>query len=134
MTEATTKRGTGWVVFAGIMLVLGGAHMFINGLWALNATTAVADSFHGKLLFSDTNLDTWGWIYIVVGLVVLVAGLCVFSRMTWARFVGVIAATVQALFAFFWLFTPYWPGALIVIAIDLLVLHALFAYGRPEYD
>jgi hypothetical protein len=125
----TTKRGTGWIVFAGVLMVLAGADMFINGIWALHTSTAVANSFKGQLLFSDSNLDTWGWIYVVVGLVVLVAGLCVFARQHWAISVGIVAALVQAIFAFFWLFSSYWPVALVVIVLDMLVIYGLSTYG-----
>jgi uncharacterized membrane protein HdeD (DUF308 family) len=128
------KRGTGWIVFAGVVLVIAGANMFINGLWALHATTQQVNSFKNQLLFSDTNLDTWGWIYVIVGAVVLLAGIFVFMRSQWARWVGVLAAMVQAIFAFFWLFTAYWPSALIIIVIDMLVIYALSAYGDREYD
>jgi hypothetical protein len=132
MTE-TTKRGTGWIVFAGVVLVIAGANMLINGLWALHATTQVENSFKGTLLFSDSNLDTWGWIYVIIGAVVLLAGIFVFARAPWARLVGITAATVQAIFAFFWIFSPYWPGALVIIVVDLLVIHALVTYGDREY-
>jgi hypothetical protein len=131
MAEPTQRgtRGTGWIIFAGIAMIIGGANMFINGLWALNATNAQVASFKNQLLFSDTNLDTWGWIYAIVGLVVLLAGMFVFVRSRWAVMVGIIAATVQAILAFFWIFSPQWPGALVIIVIDMLVLHALVAYG-----
>jgi|SRR4051794_9678599 len=129
MVEPTTRRGTGWIVFAGIMLALAGAVMFVNGLWALHASTAIENGFKGQLLFSDTDLDTWGWIYVAVGAVIFVAGLCVFARMQWARWVGILAAMVQAILAFFWIFTSYWPAAIATIIIDLLVIHALSAYG-----
>ena len=69
------------------------------------------------------------WKVILATLVIFVAGLCVFARMQWARWVGVLAAMVQAILAFFWLFTSYWPGAIATIVIDLLVIHALTAYG-----
>lgn len=128
MTEPT-RRGTGWIVFAGIVMVIAGANMLINGLWALNASSAVVARFKDTLLFSDTNLDTWGWIYVIVGAVVLLAGIFVFVRSRWAVMIGIVAATVQAVFAFFWIFSPYWPGALVIIVIDLLVLHALVSYG-----
>jgi len=127
-----TKRGTGWIIFAGVVMVIAGANMFINGLWALNASSAVTARFKDTLLFSDTNLDTWGWIYAIVGLVVLLAGMFVFVRSRWAVWVGILATTVQAIFAFFWLFTPYWEGALVIIIIDMLVLHALITYGQRE--
>jgi uncharacterized membrane protein HdeD (DUF308 family) len=134
VTEPTpTKRGTGWIVFAGVVLIIAGANMLINGLWALHATTQQVNSFKNQLLFSDTDLDTWGWIYVIVGAVVLLAGFFVFARSQWARWVGILAATVQAIFAFFWLFTPYWPGALIIIIIDMLVIYGLSAYGERDY-
>lgn len=130
MAEPTTKRGTGWIVFAGVLMVLAGANMFINGVWALHTSTQVANSFKGQLLFSDNNLDTWGWIYVIVGLVVLVAGLAVFARQHWAVNVGIVVALVQAIFAFFWIFTGNWPAAVVVIAIDLLVIYGLSTYGE----
>jgi hypothetical protein len=129
MTESTRRGGTGWIIFAGIVMIIAGANMFINGLWALNASSAVVARFKDTLLFSDTNLDTWGWIYVIVGGIVLLAGIFVFVRSRWAVMVGIIAATVQAIFAFFWLFSPQWQGALIIIVIDMLVLHALVSYG-----
>jgi hypothetical protein len=134
MTEPRTTRGTGWIIFAGIAMVIAGANMFINGVWALNASTAVADRFKDMLLFSDSNLDTWGWIYAIVGGVVLLAGIFVFMRQRWAVMVGILAATVQAIMAFFWVFSPYWQGALVIIVIDMLVLHALVAYGERGDD
>ncbi len=131
MTEPV-RRGTGWIIFAGVVMIIAGANMFINGAWALRATNAQIAQFKNQLLFSDTNLDTWGWIYVIVGGVVLLAGIFVFLRQRWAVWVGILAATVQAVFAFFWIFSPYWPSALIIIVIDLLVIHALVAYGGRD--
>ena len=129
MTESTRRGGTGWIIFAGVVMIIAGANMFINGLWALHASSAVVARFKDTLLFSDTNLDTWGWIYVIVGGIVVLAGIFVFVRSRWAVMVGIVAATVQAIFAFFWLFSPQWQGALIIIVIDMLVLHALVSYG-----
>jgi hypothetical protein len=132
MTEPSRRGGTGWIIFAGIVMIIAGANMFINGLWALHASSAQANTVKATLLFADSNLDTWGWIYVIVGGIVLLAGIFVFLRQRWAVMVGIIAATVQAILAFFWIFSPYWPGALIIIVIDMLVLHALVAYGQRE--
>ena len=106
-------------------MILAGGNMAINGLWALHASNQVEQSFGDTLLFSSSNLDTWGWIYLIVGAVVVLAGIMVFFRMAFGVWVGVLAAMVQAFFAFFWLFSPYWPGALVIIALDLLVIYAL---------
>ena len=135
MVEADVRRGrgTGWVVFAGVLMILAGGNMAINGLWALHATTQVEKSFGDTLLFSSSNLDTWGWIYLIVGAVVVVAGLLVFFRVAFGMWVGILAALVQAFFAFFWIFSPYWPGALVIIALDMLVIYAL-GTNSVEYD
>ena len=67
-------------MFAGIVMFLAGGNMAINGLWALHANDQVQKTFGDTLLFSSSNLDTWGWIYLIVGAVVLVAGIMVFFR------------------------------------------------------
>lgn len=127
VVEAPTRRGrgTGWIVFAGVVMILAGGNMAINGLWALHVSSQVEKSFGDTLLFSSSNLDTWGWIYLIVGALVLVAGITVFFRAAFGVYVGIIAAVVQAFFAFFWIFSPYWPGALVIIALDMLVIYAL---------
>jgi hypothetical protein len=131
-TVERNRRGTGWIIFAGVVMIIAGANMFINGLWALNANDTVVVRFKDTLLFSDTNLDTWGWIYVIVGGVVLLAGVLIFWRSQFARWIGVSVAGLQAIIAFFWLFTPYWPGALVIIAIDMLVIYALLLFGERD--
>ena len=126
------RRGTGWIVTSAILLILAGASLLINGLWALHANNTIQNSTKGTLLFSENNLDTWGWIYVIVGAVVLVAGFAVFWRTTWAVYVGLVAALVGAVMAFFWLFTPYWPDALISIILNGVVIYGLGAYGLEQ--
>jgi len=127
VVEAPARRGRGtfWIVFAGVVMVLAGGNMAINGAWALHASSAVEKSFGDTLLFSSSNLDTWGWIYLIVGAAVFLAGISVFFRVAIAMYVGITAAVVQAFFAFFWIFSPYWPAALVIIALDLMVIYAL---------
>ena len=127
------RRGGGWVAFAGVLLILSGINTFLNGLWALNASETVKKSFEDTLLFSDKNLDTWGWIYVVVGLVVIAAGVAIFGRSQWARWVGVVVASIGAISAFFWLFNPnFWVPALVSVTLNVLVLHALLSYGDRD--
>ena len=127
MVETRVRRGreTGWIVFAGIVMILAGGNMAINGLWALHSSSQIEKSFGDTLLFSSSNLDTWGWIYLIVGAVVVVAGFLVFFRAAFGMWIGIIAAMVQAFFAFFWIFSPYWPAALVILALDLAVIYAL---------
>jgi hypothetical protein len=125
-------RGTGWIVISAILLALAGASIFINGLWALHANSAIQNSVRGTLLFSDTNLNTWGWLYVIVGAIVFVAGIAVFWRAYWAVILGVTAASLGAIVAFFWLFTPYWPDALLSIILNAVVIYGLGTYGMER--
>jgi len=77
------------------------------------------------------QLDTtqWGWIHLIVGLIVLFAGFSLLSGAVWARTVGVIMATVSAIANFAWI--PHYPfWALTIIAIDVFVIWALTVHGR----
>jgi hypothetical protein len=127
MVEAPVRRGrgAGWIVFAGIVMILAGGNMAINGLWALHASTQIEKNFGDTLLFSSSNLDTWGWIYLIVGAAVLIAGILVFFRVAFAMWIGITVALIQAFLAFFWIFSPYWPGVLVILALDMLVIYAL---------
>ena len=113
-------------------MVLAGGNMAINGAWALHASNQVEKSFGDTLLFSSSNLDTWGWIYLIIGALVLIAGIAVFFRAAFGMYIGIIAALVQAFFAFFWIFSPYWPAALIIITLDMVVLYALSSTSEAE--
>jgi hypothetical protein len=124
-TQVRRGRGTGWIIFAGVVMIIAGGNMAINGLWALHANDVIQKSVGDTLLFSSNNLDTWGWIYLILGAVVVVAGIAVFFRAAFGMWIGIIVAMVQAFFAFLWIFSPYWPGALTIIALDLLVIYAL---------
>ncbi len=80
---ARQHEDTGWVFLAGIVLALGGTTMLINGLWALDASATIESGVR-HLLFRDNSRYTWGWFYLILGTVVLIAGICVFFRVEWA--------------------------------------------------
>jgi sulfite exporter TauE/SafE len=127
------RRGGGWIIFAGILMILSGVVLFLNGLWAFNASKSIEATFKDTLLFSDNNIDVWGWIYVIVGLVVAAAGIAVFSRAQWARWVGIIAASISMISAFGWVFNPnYWVPALVAIFLDVVVIATLSTYGGTE--
>lgn len=116
---------TGWIAFAGVMMVIGGCLNLFYGIVA-----AVNDEWVVWTNRADVYLDVseWGWVHIVLGSVVLLAGIGVFSGNILARIVGVIVASVSLLANF--LFIPAYPlWAVIVITIDALVIWALTAHG-----
>jgi len=126
MTEPITRRGSGWIAFAGIMLTIAGLLDFVNGLWALHHSSTAVDT-----LFFENNLDNWGWFYVIVGAIVFVAGLAVFARSQLARWIGILAAAGALVANMFWIF--YQPVAAITLVIlNAMVIYALAVYGGRE--
>jgi hypothetical protein len=117
---------TGWIAFAGVMMIVGGMLNAFYGLIALLNDEWVVWTNRGALYLDITE---WGWIHLVVGLVVLLAGIGVFSGSILARAVGVIAVSLSLVANF--LFIPAYPlWALTVVTIDVLVIWALTAHGH----
>ena len=104
MTVSPNSAAAGWSAFAGIMMVIGGVWWVIVGLVAL-----VDDAFYvvGPEYIFQFDATTWGWIHLILGIVILLAGFYVFTGAVWARTVGVIIAVLWALVAFAWL--PWYP-------------------------
>ena len=126
MDYEPNSSAVGWTAFASIMMMLGGAWWIMAGIVAL-----ANDAFYvvGNEYIFQFDVTTWGWIHLVLGVVILVAAFGLLSGEVWARTVGVIIAVVWALFAFAWL--PWYPvWAILLIAIAVFVIWALTAHGR----
>ncbi len=116
----------GWITFAAFMMIMIGAFHVIAGLVAI-----IDDNFYvvGKAYVFQFDTTTWGWIHLLLGIVVGLAGISLFSGAIWARTVGVILALISAIAAFAWL--PYYPvWGIIIIAMAVAVMWALTAHGR----
>jgi hypothetical protein len=76
-----------------------------------------------------TSASTWGWIHLVGGIIGLAAGFGVFSGAAWARWLGILIATISVFVNFTFIpLSPWW--ALTIIFIDLWVIHSLFVHRR----
>jgi hypothetical protein len=117
---------TGWISFAAIMLIIGGSLNLLYGVIA-----AVNDEWVVFTNRANVYLDVseWGWVHIILGGIVLLSGIGLFSGNIIARAVAVIVASISLLVNFF--FIPVYPlWALTVITIDILVIWAVTAHGR----
>ncbi len=118
------EKGTGWLTFAAIMLGLGGLLGLIDGIVAISKSSFYVASAH--YVFSDLN--TWGWILIVVGAITLCAALAIPTGSQLARWTGITVAGLQALAQLLMIQAyPFW--SLCVFAIDLVVIYGLAVYG-----
>jgi hypothetical protein len=117
---------TGWAAFAGVMMVLAGVMQACYGLVAIFNDNWVVFGNQANLYL---DLTAWGWVHLILGAVVVLAGIGVFLGNALARAVGVIIAGLSLIASF--LFIPAYPvWALVVIAVDVLVIYALIAHGR----
>ena len=124
------REASGWAVsftlFAAIMMLMAGTFQALAGLVAIFQNEFYVATRNYLFQFDAT---TWGWIHLVVGLVVAFAGWGLLSGRTWARVVGITLALVSAIANF--LFLPYYPfWALTVITLDIFVIWALTAHGH----
>jgi hypothetical protein len=124
------REASGWAVgfilFAAIMMIMVGVFQALQGLIAIFENEFYVATRNYLFQFDAT---TWGWIHLVIGLVVAFAGWGLLSGRTWARAVAITLALLSAIANF--LFLPYYPfWALTVITLDVFVIWALTAHGR----
>jgi hypothetical protein len=117
----------GWILFAGVMLMMLGTFQFMAGLVALFQDNyyQVASS---KLVVS-MNYTAWGWTHMILGALAAAAGFGVMTGATWARIyaIGIAFLSAVANLAFLSAY-PVW--GVIMITIDVLVIWALAVHGR----
>jgi hypothetical protein len=117
---------TGFTALAAVFMVLSGLWSFLEGLAAI-----IKGGFFVVLpnYAYDISVTGWGWMHLVLGVVVFLAGLCLFMDMAWARVTGIILATISAVANF--LYIPYYPlWSIVVIALDVFVIWALMSPRR----
>ncbi|MCX5197114.1 hypothetical protein OOK31_25000 [Streptomyces sp. NBC_00249] len=126
-TDRTAHHGTptpwaaGGVAFAGVLLLLDGILCILKGIAAIAENDVYAEV--GDYVFKF-NLSAWGWILLVLGIVLVVTGVGILKGLPWARAMGVALAVISVVANFLWL--PYQPiWALVSIAIDVFVIWAL---------
>jgi hypothetical protein len=128
------RKGESWLTFAGLMLILAGALDILNGIWAWTINeaqlTGTTNNVTLLALFSD-NLDTWAWIYLIFGSVLVAAGFSVFTRARWAVTVGIVAGLVGATLNMLWIL-DYPLTAFTLVALNVLVVYGLTVYGLGD--
>ena len=126
-TEPRSISGwvTGGVAFAAVMMILIGVFQALAGIAAI-----ANDEFFvvGQNYAFDLDVTAWGWIHLLLGVLVLLAGIYLFAGRVWAGIVALTLAVLSAVANFF--FIPYYPWwSLLVIALNVWVIWAL---TRPD--
>ncbi|MGC4971313.1 DUF7144 family membrane protein [Streptomyces sp. DT199] len=119
----------GGLVLGGVLMVVYGLFAVLQGIAAI-AGDEVYTSF-GQYSF-EFDLTAWGWIHVIVGVLVVVAGLGLFTGADWARVASAIVVGLALIANFLWLpYQPFW--SIIMIVTGLFVLWSVFNYrsSRP---
>jgi hypothetical protein len=119
----TTREPTGWVIFAGVMMLMIGFLNFFYGLAAVLNDEIVVVGGHGAII---ADLTTWGWVTMIIAVILVLTGGGLLSGAEWARWVGVFVVAVNAIEQV-WIFpaAPLW--AFIVILLDVVIIYNLTA-------
>ncbi len=124
--EAVPVAAHGVEVFAGIMLIVAGAFEVIQSI------AAIANDEYLVVLPNyvfSIDVTGWGWIHLLIGLILAAIGVFLLLDKGWARIAGIVIAGISALINFSWLpYSPLW--ALLLIAVDILVIWALATLRR----
>ena len=128
-TRVMTPRAAGWLSFAAALLVVSGIFKILDALWAFKYDDDVSDEVQTVLFEND--LASWGWVWLGVGIVLILAGFAVVSGSQWARWVGIVAASLAAISFLPWIYyKPLWT--ILSVTLAVLVIYALAAYGGPR--
>ena len=119
----------GWLFFAGTVLGLAGLMRVIDALWAFRYEGALPENLEDGVL--GDSLTNYAWVWLIVGLILILSSFLLLARSQFARWIGFIAATIGALSAMTWM--PYYPiWSLTYVGIAVLVFYALAKHGGRE--
>jgi Short repeat of unknown function (DUF308) len=119
-----SERGVGWVVFAGIMLMIAG---ILNVIWGI-AAISNSKFFTANATYILSSLHTWGWIILIIGVLEVLAAFSIWAGGEYGRWFGIVMASLNAIGALMSIGAyPFW--ALCLFGIDILVIYGLAAYG-----
>ena len=123
-------RGAGRVVFAAILLMLVGFLNIIYGIGALDD----ANYFVNDTRFILTNLNTLGWVMIILGIIQLTAGFSLMAGNAYGRVLGIIGGSLGAIGALFSIggANPWW--SLVVFGLCIYIVHGIIVFGEDERE
>ncbi len=128
MSQAPTATGwVGWAYFASILLIIGAAIDIFYGIMAIAGPNTAY--FVGGGAVGSFDVAAWGWWSLVIGVLLLLAGVFLMRGAMWARVFAIIVAAVNAVSQLMSLpAQPWW--SIVMVAIDVLVIYAVTVHGR----
>lgn len=126
--EQHVSSWVGWVGFAGFLMILSGAFQAIDGLIGIFRSSFFLVSNNSNQLVLIQNVHTWGWVNLIIGAIIVLAGISLFSGSTWSRVVAVFLAMLAAIANLLAIaLYPIW--SVIAITLSVLVMYAIIVHG-----
>jgi hypothetical protein len=123
------EKAVGWLGYAAIMLVFAGGWNIFDGILAI----ANSKVFTPNATYVFSDLKTWGWIILLLGVGELLAGFAIMGGSQLGRWFGIFAAGLNAIGQLMFLHAyPFW--SLAMFAADMLIIYALTVYGGRAVD
>jgi Ca2+/Na+ antiporter len=121
-------KGEGWLIFASIALGVAGIMRIFDAIWAFRINNqTLPDGILGS------NIRNYAWVWLIVGILLILCAFAISQRSQMARWIGIIAGAVCAITSIWWM--PYYPiWSLTYVAIGVLVVYALAAYGGRDRE
>lgn len=121
-------QGSGWITFSAIILVFAGIMKLFDSIWAFRVKGNLADLPNATL---GSSIKNYGWYWLILGVLLIVAGFGVLRGSQSGRWFGIFAAGIAALGSLAWM--PYYPiWSLTYFAVAILVVYGLAAHGGLE--
>ena len=121
-------RGTGRALLAATLLVIVGTLNVIYGIGALDG----ANIFVNDKRFILTNLNTMGWVLIILGVIQLGGGFSLMAGNTYGRVIGIIGASLGAIRALLSIGGAYPWCSLAIFFLCVYIVHGIFIYGEED--
>ena len=123
------EKGEGWLIFAAIVLGVAGIMRIFDAIWAFSYHGVLPENLENAIF--GHSLKTYGWVYLVVGIVLIICAGGVISRSQISRWIGIFAGALMAISAIWWM--PYYPvWSLTYIVVGIFVIYGLAVYGERE--
>jgi hypothetical protein len=124
MSASEPTKGTGWLIFAGVMLFIAGTLNVIDGVAAITDSKFYARG--AEYIIGD--LHVWGWVHLILGFLLVCIVFGIWARAPWAAYVGIFLVAVNSVTRL--LALPEYPLLSIALfGVDLLIIYGLAVYG-----